>query len=91
MLRAGHAVAEALRGSECFVLVNGDAALAVEAGADGVHLPERLVEEQAEAARALSVFGCSAHSVEAVARAAAAGADYVQWSTACEGFGGPRF
>ncbi len=70
-----------LRGciGDSILLVNGDSGAAVEAGADGVHLPKH--GAQVEAVRAVvgadRLIGRSVHSVEAAVRAAEEGADYL--------------
>jgi thiamine-phosphate pyrophosphorylase len=63
------------------VLINGDAALALEVGAAGVHLPQgRSVAQAREALGADALIGVSAHSHEEVRHAEAAGADYATLS-----------
>lgn len=57
------------------VSVNGDAEAARRAGASGVHLPQGV-----EPSAASGLVGVSAHSVEEVGAAAAAGAGYVTFS-----------
>ncbi len=63
------------------VLVNGDAAACVEAGAAGVHLPQG---HKVAAARQVvgphALVGVSAHSEDEAVRAGDAGADYVTLS-----------
>lgn len=77
---AGRAVAAA-RPYDATVLVSGDAAAAVEAGADGVHLPR---DGDVAAARRIvgpaALVGVSAHSEAEAAAARDAGADYVTLS-----------
>ncbi len=68
--------------SHCVRLsVSGDAALAAEIGADGLHLP---ADGDVAAARAAlgpeALIGLSAHDLAEAERAAAAGADYVTLS-----------
>ena len=88
LVRAGRAVVRALAASACVVVVNGDCGVAVDAAADGAHLPERVLAGDPRAAaaarRRLRVVGCSAHSVEAALRGATLGADYVQLGTMFE-------
>jgi thiamine-phosphate pyrophosphorylase len=70
-------------GGRSLVLVNGDAAAAAEAGADGVHLPESdgtVSEARAASARPVLV-GRSVHSAAAAAKARLDGADYVLFGT----------
>ncbi len=63
------------------VCVNDDVAAAAEAGAAGVHLPANgAVQEARRILGSTALIGQSAHSVEAVIRAAEAGADYVTLS-----------
>lgn len=66
---------------DAVVTVHEDIDAALEAGADGVHLPSR--GDPAAARRRLgatALIGVSAHSTETAAAAAAAGADYVTLS-----------
>ena len=69
------ALAETCRTGNLALLVAGDAELAAVVGAQGVHWPEGMVAS----AHAFpgGIMTASAHSAEAVARAAAAGADAV--------------
>jgi thiamine-phosphate pyrophosphorylase len=71
-----HAV---VRGRALFV-VNDRADVALAAGADGVHLPERglPVRKARELAGGSCIIGRSVHSAEAALRAVDEGADYVQ-------------
>jgi thiamine-phosphate pyrophosphorylase len=63
------------------VLVNGEASVAIEAGAAGVHLPQgSAVSEARRAVGAKGLVGVSAHSLEEVRAAAKAGADYATLS-----------
>jgi thiamine-phosphate pyrophosphorylase len=63
------------------VLVNGDASVAVESGAAGVHLPQGFtVSETRRILRAGALIGVSAHNLEEVREAAKAGADYATLS-----------
>lgn len=74
------ALAEACRRRGLLLLVGADAALAEEIGANGLHLPERLLRpERSPGARSLafSVITTSAHSRESIARARDAGVDAV--------------
>lgn len=67
-------------GSALFV-INGNISEARSCGADGVHLPERMIDRigSLRGRDAWSrIVGCSVHSVEAAARAARLGVDYVQ-------------
>lgn len=70
----------AIDGRALFVL-NGEPDAARACGADGVHLPERMVQSLV-GLRGLGewprVVGCSVHSVAAAVKAARLGADYVQ-------------
>ena len=60
-------------------LVNGSPSVALEAGADGVHLPEQggSIEEARAGVGPGRLIGRSVHSVEAAAAAAQEGADYL--------------
>ena len=66
------------------LVVNGDPEAARASGADGVHLPERMMDlmDRLAGLRAAGewprVVGCSVHSVAAAVKAARLGADYVQ-------------
>ena len=63
------------------VLLNGEAELALEVGADGVHLPQgRSVAQAREALGTDALIGVSAHSLEEALAAEAAGADYATLS-----------
>jgi len=77
-----HAV---LRG-RALLLVNDRADLALAAGADGVHLPERSlpVRSVRQLAGASCIIGKSVHSVDAALQAAAEGADYLEIGTVYE-------
>ncbi len=69
----------AVRETNCRVLVNGRADIALAAGAHGVHFPStglRVRDIRPWLPRGFLV-GVSAHSAREVARAAASGADYV--------------
>jgi len=70
----------------CGLLINSRLDVALAAGADGVHLPERGLPTGA--ARRLApagfVIGRSVHSVSGAREAEAAGADYVQLGTIFE-------
>jgi thiamine-phosphate pyrophosphorylase len=59
------------------LLVGADATLAARIGADGVHLPERLAGRARRIRRPGWIVTCAAHSLTAVRRAKAAGADAV--------------
>jgi thiamine-phosphate pyrophosphorylase len=59
------------------LLVGADAILAARIGADGVHLPERLAGRARRIRRPGWIVTCAAHSLAAVRRAKAAGADAV--------------
>lgn len=78
------ALAEILRPVGGTLVVGGDAALATESGAQGVHLPGAAGIEAIGAARArlgdTAVIGASAHAPAEIAAAEAAGADYVTLS-----------
>lgn len=73
-------ISTAIEGRALFV-VNGEPDAARASGADGVHLPERMMDclvglrGQGEWPR---IVGCSVHSVAAAVEAARLGADYVQ-------------
>lgn len=66
------------------LVVNGDPEAARASGADGVHLPERMMEVLGrlvgprDAGEWPRVVGCSVHSVAAAVKAARLGADYIQ-------------
>ncbi|GAB4528460.1 MAG: thiamine phosphate synthase [Parvularculaceae bacterium] len=68
---------EACRASRAALLVGADAALAEKIGADGVHLPERMIDRARAVRRALpdATVTCAAHNSGALFRAAAAGCD----------------
>lgn len=75
-------LASAVRGvtrDRAMFVVNGDPELAVQVGADGVHLPEAAmsVPEARQIAGPGVLIGRSVHSTEAAQSAAAEGADYV--------------
>lgn len=65
---------------KAWFVVNGDCAMGRACGADGVHLPERMIGLQTGLRDAAwpRVVGCSVHSVEAAVKAGRLGADYVQ-------------
>ena len=67
------------RGRALF-LVNDRFDVALAAGADGVHLPERSVpvKKVRDFAGDACIVGCSVHSVEAALRAVEGGADYLE-------------
>lgn len=70
----------AIDGRAWFVL-NGEPDAARACGADGVHLPERIVQRLVDLRSAGGwprVVGCSVHSVAAAVEAARLGADYIQ-------------
>ena len=71
-----------LRG-RCLLLVNDHVDVALAAGAEGVHLPERGLPGRAvrELLGEDAIIGRSVHGVEAALRAEADGADYVQVGT----------
>lgn len=78
--RASHlalvrAVVARARAHGARVLVNGDEALAAEAGADGVHLRAGQLMDAAAAPR-IGFWGASCHDAAELARAAALGADF---------------
>lgn len=63
------------------VLINGDAELALEVGADGVHLPQgRSIALARQVLGADALIGVSAHSLAEALAAEAAGADYATLS-----------
>ncbi len=73
------AVAEAVRGTEVKILVNGRADIALAAGAHGVHLPADGLSA-AEVRRHLPepfIIGVSTHSISQAEAAKTAGADFV--------------
>ncbi|MET3692458.1 thiamine-phosphate pyrophosphorylase [Methylobacterium goesingense] len=79
----GRAVAERVRAHRGTLTVGGDPALAAELGADGVHLPGGTSSAAIRRARLLlsqGLLGVSAHAIDEVRAAAAAGADYVTLS-----------
>jgi thiamine-phosphate pyrophosphorylase len=84
LLRLVHEVIEVARPAGARVFVNDRVDVALAAGADGVHLPERgLSIADARAAitavgRELAI-GCSRHSAAAVIEAAQQGAELVQY------------
>ena len=61
--------------SEARVVINADAALALQLGADGVHLQARQLEAL-DARPDLPVVGASCHNAQELARAAELGCDY---------------
>lgn len=67
------------------LVVNGEPDAARASGADGVHLPERMIDcltgLRVAGEEWPSVVGCSVHSVAAAVKAAKLGADYVQVHT----------
>eukprot|EP00752_Nemacystus_decipiens_P015139 g13486.t1 len=69
------------------LVFNGDPEPARASGADGIHLPERMVDEMGglvgprDAGEWPRVVGCSVHSAAAAVKAARLGADYVQVGT----------
>lgn len=73
----------ATKGRALFV-VNGDPEAARASGADGFHLPERMMDMMGSLVgrRDVGVWpqvvGCSVHSVAAAVKAASLGADYIQ-------------
>jgi thiamine-phosphate pyrophosphorylase len=76
------ALVEVARPWGAAVMLHGQAELALEAGAAGVHLPDGGPDsDEVLMARRLlgpdALIGLSAHGLDAVARAAAQGADYV--------------
>ncbi|CAM9549288.1 unnamed protein product [Ectocarpus fasciculatus] len=77
-------ISAAIEGRALFV-VNGEPDAARASGADGVHLPERMMDRlvglRGEGEEWPRVVGCSVHSVEAAVEAARLGADYVQVGT----------
>jgi thiamine-phosphate pyrophosphorylase len=72
-------VLKAAEGTNCRVLVNGRADVALAAGAQGVHLPAQGISPAALRARLPRGFliGGSAHSIREARRTASSGADYV--------------
>jgi 8-oxo-dGTP diphosphatase len=71
---AGEVIAKA-RPFGARVLINGDEELAIEAGADGVHLPSRQLMA-ARAAPKTALWAASCHDREELAQAVALGADF---------------
>lgn len=71
----------AVTAGKALFVINGDIEEARSCGADGVHLPERMMD-LLEGLRAKDgwprVVGCSVHSVERAVAAAKLGADYLQ-------------
>ncbi|CAM9192648.1 unnamed protein product [Choristocarpus tenellus] len=66
-----------------YLVVNGDPDMARICGADGVHLPERMMGSIADL-RCSSwphLVGCSVHSIDAAVEAARQGAHYIQVGT----------
>lgn len=90
-------IVSAARPHGALVIVNDRLDVALGAGADGVHLPERglpIEDARAIAQHAGLLVGCSRHSAEAAAQAVREGADLVQlgpiWATPSkEGMGEP--
>ncbi len=79
-LREAAVMLREVSGGRAALLVNSDAALARDAGADGVHLPESGITTVREARGIVGadrLVGCSVHSVEAARRAQDDGADYL--------------
>lgn len=70
-------LAKACRASGAALLVGADAALAQKIGADGAHLPERMIDRAPSVRRALpdAIVTCAAHNAGALSRAAEAGCD----------------
>jgi thiamine-phosphate pyrophosphorylase len=79
LVRLTRAVLEAVRGTDCRVVVNGRLDVALAAGAHGVHLPgDGLPAAQARRlAPPPALLGVSAHTPAEVVAAGQAGADYV--------------
>ncbi len=71
------ALARIARARGLVLLIGADAAMAARVGADGVHLPERLLgaARRIKARRPRWIVTCAAHSEAALARARRAGAD----------------
>lgn len=71
----------AATGGRAWFVVNGEPDIARAYGADGVHLPERMMSRLVglrDAGEWPRVVGCSVHSVAAAIKAARLGADYIQ-------------
>jgi thiamine-phosphate pyrophosphorylase len=70
-------------GHDAALLVNGPLAVAVDAGADGVHLPSDglPIHVARQACGGTMLVGRSAHRIAEAAAAAAEGADYVELGT----------
>lgn len=78
--RVARLLRDATLGSALFV-INGNISEARSCGADGVHLPERMIDRIASLRGPDAwprILGCSVHSVEAAIVAARLGVDYVQ-------------
>lgn len=74
--------------SRALFVLNGEPDAARACGADGVHLPERMVQRLVDLRGAGGwprVVGCSVHSVAVAVEAARLGADYVQVRNALMG------
>jgi len=81
LLELAKRLVEAAKPHRATVLINGDAELAVEAGAAGVHLPQgRSLVEARRIAGDKALIGVSAHSLDEARAAADGGADYVTLS-----------
>jgi thiamine-phosphate pyrophosphorylase len=59
-----------------YVLVAGDARIALAAGADGLHLPEAMLARRNQPLRPSMLLSVAAHSPRALAKAATTGADF---------------
>lgn len=80
MLALAREIIEVARPAGAPVWVNDRADVALAAGADGVHLPERgLTIDEARTTVEARPIGCSRHTVESVVAAAQAGASLVQF------------
>ena len=62
--------------SRAIVVINGPESVALESGADGVHLPEKSATNRSIISQSL-IVGRSVHSLESAQTAAAEGVDYV--------------
>lgn len=81
LLELAKRLVEAAKPYRATVLINGDAELAVEAGAAGVHLPQgRSLVEARRIAGDKALIGVSAHSLDEAREAADGGADYATLS-----------